>query len=129
MPLLVALATYGLGIFVVFGIDVFVAQYLQLVLGFSPLRAGLWSVPSALGFIAGSMLAPVLVPRIRPVFAVVAGLTIAASATFAHDIWFTVVKRQHEDERMQVLVARITAASRRVSHFRSSPRRATPTIS
>jgi cation/acetate symporter len=44
------------------------------------------------------------------ILAVVAGLTIAASATFAHDIWFTVVKRQHEDERQQVLVARITAA-------------------
>jgi cation/acetate symporter len=40
----------------------------------------------------------------------VAGLTIAASSAFAHDIWFTVVKKQQEDEREQVLVARITAA-------------------
>jgi cation/acetate symporter len=44
------------------------------------------------------------------ILAVVAGLTIAASAAFAHDIWFTVVKKQQEDERQQVLVARITAA-------------------
>jgi cation/acetate symporter len=44
------------------------------------------------------------------ILAVVAGLTIAASAAFAHDIWFSVVKRQREDEREQVLVARITAA-------------------
>jgi cation/acetate symporter len=44
------------------------------------------------------------------ILAVVAGLTIAASSTFAHDIWFMVVKRQREDEREQVLVARITAA-------------------
>ena len=44
------------------------------------------------------------------ILAVVAGLTIAASSTFAHDIWFTFVKRQREDEREQVLVARITAA-------------------
>jgi cation/acetate symporter len=43
------------------------------------------------------------------ILAVVAGLTIAASTAFAHDIWFTVVKRQREDEREQVLVARITA--------------------
>jgi cation/acetate symporter len=43
------------------------------------------------------------------ILAVVAGLTIAASSTFAHDIWFMVVKRQREDEREQVLVARITA--------------------
>jgi cation/acetate symporter len=45
------------------------------------------------------------------ILAVVAGLTIAASSAFAHDIWFTVVKRQQEDEREQVLVARITAAA------------------
>jgi len=44
------------------------------------------------------------------ILAVVAGLTIAASAAFAHDIWFNVVKRQREDEREQVMVARITAA-------------------
>src|SRR6266545_1369286 len=40
------------------------------------------------------------------ILAVVAGLTISASVAFAHDIWFTVVKRQQEDEREQVLVAR-----------------------
>ena len=28
-----------------FGLEVFVAQYLQLVLGYSPLEAGLWSLP------------------------------------------------------------------------------------
>jgi DHA2 family multidrug resistance protein-like MFS transporter len=74
-----ALTTYGLGIFVVFGLDIFVAQYLQLVLGLSPMRAGLWSVPAALGFIVGSMLAPLLVRRVRPVLAIVAGLLVAAA--------------------------------------------------
>ena len=39
------------------------AQYLQLVLGLSPLEAGLWTVPFALGFIVGSMVAPRLVAR------------------------------------------------------------------
>jgi len=43
------------------------------------------------------------------ILAVVAGLTIAASSAFAHDIWFTVVKQGREDEREQVLVARVTA--------------------
>jgi cation/acetate symporter len=43
------------------------------------------------------------------ILAVVAGLTMAGSSAFAHDIWFTVVKRQREDEREQVLVARVTA--------------------
>src|SRR5258708_13057891 len=45
------------------------------------------------------------------ILAVVAGLTIAASSAFAHDIWFTVVKRQQEDEREQLLVARVTAGA------------------
>jgi len=45
------------------------------------------------------------------ILAVVAGLTIAASTAFAHDIWFTVVKRQREAEREQLLVARVTAAA------------------
>ena len=44
------------------------------------------------------------------ILAVVAGLTMAGSSAFAHDIWFSVVKRQREDEREQVLVARVTAA-------------------
>jgi len=43
------------------------------------------------------------------ILAVVAGLTIAASSAFAHDIWLNVVKRGSEDEKEQVRVARITA--------------------
>jgi hypothetical protein len=41
-----------LSIFVIAGIF-FIAQYLQLVLGLSPLEAGLWTLPSASGLIAG----------------------------------------------------------------------------
>ena len=44
-----ALAVNVLAIFVAVGYFLFVAQYLQLVLGLSPLEAGLWSVPSAIG--------------------------------------------------------------------------------
>ena len=61
------LATNVLGFFAAFGLFVFIAQYLQLVLGYSPLEAGLWSLPSAFGFIAGAMLAaPVLRRRSAP---------------------------------------------------------------
>jgi DHA2 family multidrug resistance protein-like MFS transporter len=74
-----ALATNTLGFFVAFGSDLFVAQYLQLVLGLSPLRAGLWSVPSALGFVVGSMLTPTLVRRVRPAFVMAGGLVLAAA--------------------------------------------------
>jgi cation/acetate symporter len=45
------------------------------------------------------------------ILAVVAGLTIASSSAFAHDIWFSVVKRgEGHDEKEQVRVARIAAA-------------------
>lgn len=45
------------------------------------------------------------------ILAVVAGLTIASSSAFAHDVWFNVVKRgRKHDEREQVRVARIAAA-------------------
>jgi MFS transporter, DHA2 family, multidrug resistance protein len=74
-----ALATNTLDFFVCFGALLFIAQYLQLVLGLSPLEAGLWMVPSAVGLIVGSMLAPVLVRRVRPWVVMAAGLVLAAS--------------------------------------------------
>ncbi len=43
------------------------------------------------------------------ILAVVAGLTIAASSAFAHDVWLNIVKNGKESEQEQVLVARITA--------------------
>lgn len=43
------------------------------------------------------------------ILAVVSGLTIAGASAFAHDIWLNVVKGGKEDEREQVLVAKITA--------------------
>jgi MFS transporter, DHA2 family, multidrug resistance protein len=73
-----ALATYTAGVLVVFGADLFAAQYLQLVLGLSPLQAGLWLAPSASGFIVGSMLAPPLARRVRPAAVMAAGLVLAA---------------------------------------------------
>jgi DHA2 family multidrug resistance protein-like MFS transporter len=68
-----------LAIFVAVGYFLFVAQYLQLVLGLSPLQAGLWSVPSAIGFIVGSNIAPRLVRLVRPAFVMATGLAIAAA--------------------------------------------------
>ena len=63
-----------------FGHFLFVAQYLQLVLGLSPLEAGLWSLPSAVGFIVGSQIGPVLLHRFRPAFVIATGLAMAAVA-------------------------------------------------
>jgi DHA2 family multidrug resistance protein-like MFS transporter len=55
------------------------AQYLQLVVGLSPARAGLWSLPDTAGMIACSLLCPVLARRIRPGRLVGAGLAISAA--------------------------------------------------
>jgi DHA2 family multidrug resistance protein-like MFS transporter len=73
-----ALATNTLGFFVGFAGLLFVAQDLQLVVGLSPLQAGLWTVPSGAGFIVGSMLTPVLVRRLRPALVMAGGLVLAA---------------------------------------------------
>ncbi|HZC74246.1 MAG TPA: MFS transporter [Jatrophihabitans sp.] len=77
-----ALTSYALGIFVIFGSDLLIGQYLQLVLGLSPLRAGLWVVPSALGFIVGSMLAPRLSSVVRPAVIMTVG-SLAGALGFA----------------------------------------------
>jgi DHA2 family multidrug resistance protein-like MFS transporter len=73
-----SLAAYMLGTFVIFGAFLFVAQYLQLVLELSPLQAGLWTLPSMISFIVGSLLVPLMVRRVRPGFVMAAGLLLAA---------------------------------------------------
>ena len=73
-----ALGSYTLGTLIAFGIFLFISQYLQLVLGQSPLQAGLWMLPIFIGFIVGSMLSPWLARRIAPATLMGAGLVMAA---------------------------------------------------
>lgn len=73
-----SLATNTLGVFVAFGSFLFVAQYLQLVLGLSPLQAGIWSIPGAIASIVGSNVAPMIVRRIRPAYVMAVGLALGA---------------------------------------------------
>ena len=75
-----ALSANTLAFAVLFGLEVFVAQYLQLVLGYSPLEAGLWSVPGAAAFVVGSQLTPMLAKRLRPPTAMLGGLVVAGVA-------------------------------------------------
>jgi DHA2 family multidrug resistance protein-like MFS transporter len=63
---------------VTFGSYVFIGQYLQLVLGLTPLTAGVWMLPWSGGFIVGSMVAPAVARRVRPSFVMAAGLVLAA---------------------------------------------------
>jgi DHA2 family multidrug resistance protein-like MFS transporter len=73
-----ALAANFLAIFIAAGYFLFVAQYLQLVIGLSPLEAGLWSLPSAVAFIIGSQLVPRLLYGVRPAYVVAGGLALAS---------------------------------------------------
>jgi MFS transporter, DHA2 family, multidrug resistance protein len=84
--------------FVVFGTFLFVAQYLQLVLGMSPLEAGLWSLPSSVGVILGSMLAPQVGRWVRPAFGVAGGLGLAA-------VGFGILTQVQSDAGLPMIVA------------------------
>jgi DHA2 family multidrug resistance protein-like MFS transporter len=74
----VALVIYTLSGFILFGLFVHLAQYLQLVLHLTPLIAGLWTLPWMLGFVFGSMAAPNLVQRFTPIKLMTTGLVIGA---------------------------------------------------
>ena len=76
-----SLGTYFFGIFVVVGYFLFISQYLQLILGLSPLEAAVWSLPSAVGFIVGSTIAPRIIHRFRPSVIMGVGMAIAAAGT------------------------------------------------
>lgn len=59
------------------GIQIFVTQYLQIVLGLSPLVAGIWMVPQALAIVVGTQLSPWLAQRVRVAFIVAGGLLVS----------------------------------------------------
>jgi DHA2 family multidrug resistance protein-like MFS transporter len=92
-----SLATYTLGTLVAFGAYIFIAQYLQLVAGLSPWRAGIALLPSMIGFILGSALVPPLARRVPPAYLMGAGLLIAA-------LGFGVLTRVEQSAGLSVLV-------------------------
>jgi MFS transporter, DHA2 family, multidrug resistance protein len=73
-----AMATNTVSIFVALGSFIFIAQYFQLVVGLSPFQAGLWTLPSAVALITGSMVAPLIVRRVSAGTVVGAGLATSA---------------------------------------------------
>src|SRR5262249_45113175 len=73
------LAINPLDFFVGFAAFLYIAQYPQLVLGLSPLEAGLWTLPWSGGFIVGSLLTPLIVRRVRPAFVMAGGFALAAA--------------------------------------------------
>jgi DHA2 family multidrug resistance protein-like MFS transporter len=82
-----SLAVYMLATLVAFGTYIFTGQYFQLVLGLSPLEAGLWTLPWSLAFIVGSNLTPLLVRRFTPVQVMASGLGWPFSGSFCSLRW------------------------------------------
>ncbi|WP_341022625.1 MFS transporter [Brevundimonas diminuta] len=74
----VALIVLLFGLVAVGGTMLLVTQYLQLVVGFSPLVAGLWMGPPALAMVAASVTAPLIARRIRPGYVVAGALGLSA---------------------------------------------------
>ncbi len=72
------LATNFFTMFVMFGTFIFTSQYMQLIMGLSPLAAGAWSMSFSAGFIISSLLSPLLARRIRAATVMTLGLLLAA---------------------------------------------------
>lgn len=83
-----------ISVFSFVGLLYFLSQHLQLVLGMSPMNAGLVLVPGTVAMVVASLLVVKLVRRIRPAHLVAIGLLLGAAtyATFAltggdADLW------------------------------------------
>lgn len=92
-----ALCVNIIGVFAAFGSFLFITQYLQLVLGMGSLEAGMWLMPSGLVFVAGSMLAPVIVRRYAPSTILGFGFLLAA-------IGYGVLTQVRPDGELWVLI-------------------------
>jgi MFS transporter, DHA2 family, multidrug resistance protein len=74
-----SLGVMTVGAFTMVGFNLFIAQYLQLVLGLSPLRAGLWTLPMVGGLLLATLVTPVVARRVRPALIMAAGMAVAAA--------------------------------------------------
>lgn len=72
------MATNFFTMFVIFGTFIFTAQYVQLIMGLSPIRAGLWSMTFSVGFIISSLLSPVIARYLRPAYVMAMGLILGS---------------------------------------------------
>ncbi|MBC6459752.1 MFS transporter [Actinomadura sp. HBU206391] len=78
--------------------------YLQVVVGLSPLHTGLWLLPQNVAMAACMMITPALATRIRRVYVMAAGLTIAAGG-------FGLLTRVSGDDGTVLLVTGLVLAS------------------
>lgn len=75
-----AVAVSGMFLITVTGsVMLFTSQYFQVVLGLSPLMAGLCTLPGVILMVASLMLAPILAQKIRPAVLIASGLVVGAA--------------------------------------------------
>ena len=74
----VALLVNLAGFFMAFGTLLILAQHLQLVVGMGPMKAGIWTLFSAAGFVSGSFLAPAMLRYFNSAAIMASGLVFAA---------------------------------------------------
>nr|WP_234360280.1 MFS transporter [Streptomyces sp. DSM 15324] len=72
-----ALGGQTMGLFVVTGTQFLVLQYFQLVLGLSPLAAGLWALPAMVAGVVGTLLAPAAAAKLHPGGVMAGGFALA----------------------------------------------------
>ncbi|WP_223179486.1 MFS transporter [Streptomyces griseicoloratus] len=93
-----ALAVLSLSMFVMAGAQFFLAQFLQMVSGHTPMEAGLLMLPVSLMMVIGILASPGLAQKIRPAYLMAGGLAIAAVGMF-------VLSRLTEDSGIGMVVA------------------------
>ncbi|WP_341720708.1 MFS transporter [Micromonospora sp. FIMYZ51] len=86
------------------GITLFTTQYLQIVLGMSPFRAGLWALTGAAASAVGATLGPVVVRWVRQVYVLVFGLVLAG-------IGFVILLQLGTDTLAIVIAGNVVAAA------------------
>ena len=72
-----SLGTLTLALFAMSGVMLFLAQYLQLVVGLTPFEAGLWTLPQAGSMIVATFVTSPLARRFGPAWVMTAGMLIA----------------------------------------------------
>ncbi len=75
-----ALSTQTIAVIALGGTQFFIAQYLQLVLGYSALEAGAWLILPTVAGILSTFLGPTLAQRFRPASVIAGGMLVAGVA-------------------------------------------------
>jgi DHA2 family multidrug resistance protein-like MFS transporter len=73
-----ALSVFMLAAIALGGVYLLFTQYLQLVADLTPVQAGLWILPGAVGLVVASAVTPMITRRIRPAYVIATGLAISA---------------------------------------------------